>query len=275
MSLEPPHANAGEHGQAAALQLPRLLQAGEPAPVHVLRAQSPSPYFLTCDHGGRSIPARLGTLGLGAGDLVRHIAWDIGATAVAGHLSELLDATLVSQHYSRLVVDCNRRPGAHDFIAPTSESTPVPGNAELDEQARALRQREIFEPYHAAISDLLDARVQAGRVSLFVAVHSCTPVYFGVHRPWHVGVLAETGNEFAVLLLEQLCTGNDLVVGENQPYAPSAQRDYSVPVHAYTRGLANVAIEVRQDLISSPAGQRLWGERLAAALREAKRQLGI
>jgi hypothetical protein len=65
-------------------------------------------FVLACDHAGNAIPRRLGSLGLDQDTLQRHVAWDIGAVGVARHLSALLDAPLVSQPYSRLVVDCNR-----------------------------------------------------------------------------------------------------------------------------------------------------------------------
>ena len=55
-----------------------------------------------------SIPRRLGDLGVDERARRTHIGWDIGALGVARRLSALLDATLVAQRYSRLVIDCNR-----------------------------------------------------------------------------------------------------------------------------------------------------------------------
>ena len=252
-----------------------ILSSGEPEPVEVVRADGRSDYFLTCDHAGHAIPERLGTLGLDEVDLRRHIAWDIGAAGISRRLSELLDAALVLQHYSRLVVDCNRRPSAEDFIAELSENTVVPGNQGVSDAERAARQAEIFDPYHGAISDLLDARAAAGRQTAYVAVHTCTPVYHGVHRPWHVGVLYDKDDRLAQLVLQCLRREDELVVGENQPYFLSHERDYSVPVHAEERGSLHIEFEVRQDLVESPAGQRLWGDRLAAALVEAGQAMGL
>src|SRR5450759_1187858 len=67
-----------------------------------------SPFLLTCDHYGRAIPRILGDLGLPAGELTRHIAWDIGIAGLAEALAQHLDAHLIAQRYSRLVIDCNR-----------------------------------------------------------------------------------------------------------------------------------------------------------------------
>ena len=69
-----------------------------------------SPFLLTCDHYGRLIPRVLGDLGVPESELTRHIAWDIGIAGVAEALSRHLDAHLVAQRYSRLVIDCNRPP---------------------------------------------------------------------------------------------------------------------------------------------------------------------
>ena len=105
-----------------------LLAPDEPSPVTVERPQGASPFFLACEHAGKRIPRRLGNLGLDDYHLGRHIAWDIGAEAVALGLSERLDATLVSQAYSRLVIDCNRDPLVETSIVTVSEATRIPGN---------------------------------------------------------------------------------------------------------------------------------------------------
>jgi predicted N-formylglutamate amidohydrolase len=81
-----------------------LLETDEVAPVHEVNAAGLSPFLLTCDHYGRAIPRVLGDLGLGEDDLARHIAWDIGIAGVAEALSKQLDAHLIAQRYSRLVI---------------------------------------------------------------------------------------------------------------------------------------------------------------------------
>ncbi|WP_428267156.1 N-formylglutamate amidohydrolase [Haliangium sp.] len=245
-----------------------LLAADEPAPVELLRAAGGSPLFFTCEHAGRALPARVGDLGLSALDLERHIAWDIGAAGVTRGLSERLDATAVLQRYSRLVVDCNRAPSAHDFIAVHSETTAIHANRDLDPAEVAARTREIFTPYHDAIRTALDARESAGQPTVLVAVHSCTPVYHGVWRPWHVGVLYDLDDRFARIVLDLLSEHGELTVGENEPYELTHERDYSVPLHGEQRGIPHVELEIRQDLIESRDGQDEWAERLAVVLSE-------
>ena len=245
-----------------------LLGADDPPPVEVVRAGAPSPFFLTCEHAGKIFPKRLGTLGLGPSDLERHITYDIGAAGVAKGLSQRLDAHLVLQTYSRLVVDCNRSPAAGDFIVTVSENTQIPGNREISEQQASARADAIFHPYHDAIAASLDARESSERITVLVAVHSCTPVFHGVSRPWHVGVLYEHDPRFALILLDLLNDESHLCVGDNEPYYMTSDKDYAVPVHGQSRGVPHVELEIRQDLIATPEGQDEWAELLAGILRE-------
>ena len=250
----------------------RLLGAGDPEPVEVVQSAGTSPFFLTCEHGGRAFPTRLGTLGLPGPDLERHIAWDIGAAGVARKLSARLDATLVLQRYSRLVVDCNRAPHAADFVVEVSEDTVIPGNQRLSEAAIELRAAEIFHPYHDRIHDLLEARIAAGRLTVAVSVHTCTPVYHGVHRPWHIGVMYEHDDRLAREMLVVLSEEGEeagLEVGDNQPYSMTSDKDYSMPRHGQGRGILHVGFEIRQDLVEIESGQHEWAERMERVLRES------
>ena len=249
-----------------------LLGADDPNPVEVVRPAGTSPFFLTCEHAGRTIPARLGTLGLAGPDLERHIAWDIGAAGVARELSARLDATLVLQRYSRLVVDCNRAPGAVDFVVEVSEDTVIPGNRGLREAAVDARAAAIFHPYHDRIHDLLEARTATGRLTAAVSVHTCTPVYHGVHRPWHIGVMYEHDDRLARKMLAVLRDEGEepwLEVGDNQPYFMTSDKDYSMPRHGQGRGILHVGFEIRQDLVEDEPGQREWAERVERVLRES------
>ena len=70
-------------------------------------------------------------------------------------------------------------------------------------------------------------------------------------------------------LLDLLRAEGDLFVGENEPYRVTDLTDYTVPVHGERRGLPYLEIEIRQDLITDPAGQAAWAERLARLLPAA------
>ncbi|HEY1301580.1 MAG TPA: N-formylglutamate amidohydrolase [Stellaceae bacterium] len=250
-----------------------LIGPDEPAPVSLANEAGGSVFFLTCDHGGRAIPRRLGRLGLSEADLARHIAWDIGIAAVGRQLSERLDATLAVQAYSRLVIDCNRDPAVPSSIPEISESTEIPGNRGLSEADRRARREGVFEPYHRTIASALDRRRAAGRDTVLVALHSFTPVFKGVSRRWHAGILYNRDARLARPLLALLRAEPGLLVGDNEPYAVGDLTDYTVPVHGERRGLPHVEIEIRQDLITEAAGQAEWAGRLAQLLPAAFAEL--
>jgi len=228
---------------------------------------------LTCDHYGRAIPRALGDLGLPESELTRHIAWDIGIAGVAKALAKHLDAHLIGQRYSRLVIDCNRPPTAPSSIPRISEATIIPGNEGLTREAALARQKSIFDPYHRRIREAIERRLHNGVPTVLVSLHSFTPVYAGIARPWHIGTLYHRDVRLPPLLLKLLRAEPDLVVGDNEPYAVSEETDYTIPVHGEARGLMNTGIEIRQDLIADQAGETEWAERLARIFAEIETAL--
>ena len=250
-----------------------LLGSEDAAPVVEHNPSGRSPFLLTSDHFGRAIPEKLGDLGLPSSELTRHIASDIGIAGVARALSAHLDAHLIAQAYSRLVIDCNRPFTSSSSIPLMSEATTVPGNEGLAREAIAARRHEVFEPYHRHITDVIDRRLREGMPTVLVSLHSFTPVYAGIKRPWHVGTLYQSDTRLPPLLLKGLRAHADLVVGDNEPYAVSNETDYTIPVHGEACGLMNTGIEIRQDLISDQAGEAEWAERLAAIFGEIEAEL--
>jgi predicted N-formylglutamate amidohydrolase len=239
-----------------------LLGDAEPAPFSLVNEGGASRFFLTADHAGQRIPECLGGLGVAPAEMARHIAWDIGIAAVTEGLAVALDAPAILQNYSRLVVDCNRRPDVASAFPEMSEATVIPGNLGLSEADKAVRRRAIFDPYHAEIARLLDAR----EGTIYVAMHSFTPVYLGAARGMHVAVLYHRNPRASRLLAGLLREEAGLVVAENEPYQVGDETDYGVPVHAERRGLDYLEIEIRQDLIAWAEGQAEWVERLGRLL---------
>jgi predicted N-formylglutamate amidohydrolase len=250
-----------------------LLGTADVPPVLEENAAGRSPFLLTCDHYGRLIPRALGDLGLPASEMERHIAWDIGIAGLAEQLAKALDAHLVAQRYSRLVIDCNRPPQAPSSIPLISEATTIPGNDGLIREAAQERRQLIFEPYHRRITEVIDRRLREGMPTVLVSLHSFTPVYAGIARPWHIGTLYQRDTRLPPLLLKLLRAEADLVVGDNEPYAVSDATDYTIPVHGEARGLMNTGIEIRQDLIADVSGQTQWAERLARIFVEIEASL--
>jgi predicted N-formylglutamate amidohydrolase len=245
----------------------------EVPPVLEVNVSGRSPFLLTCDHYGRLIPRRLGDLGLPESELTRHIAWDIGIAGVAEALSSHLDAHLIAQRYSRLVIDCNRPPASASSIPRLSEATTIPGNEAMAGDDAESRRAAIFDPYHRRIADVIEKRLRDGVPTVLVSLHSFTPVYAGVERPWHIGTLYHRDTRLPPLLLKLLRGEPDLVVGDNEPYAVSDETDYTIPVHGEARGLMNTGIEIRQDLIADQAGQKQWADRLARIFGEIETAL--
>ncbi|MGH7879576.1 MAG: N-formylglutamate amidohydrolase, partial [Candidatus Binataceae bacterium] len=208
-------------------QTERLLAAGEPPPVTVHSEGGSSPFLIVADHAGNIVPRKLGQLGISQAELERHIGWDIGIAGVCRTLADALDAVLVQQNYSRLVIDCNRTPGTETSMPEVSELTPVPGNAGLTDGQKAAREREIFRPYHDRIEVELARRQLAGRPATLIAMHSFTPAFKGVTRPWHGGVLYNRDPRFAHLLMALLRREAGLVIGDNEPYSVTDASDYT------------------------------------------------
>ena len=257
--------------QQAMEQAEPLLGPDDPPPAEIVNPGGRSRFVLICEHAGRAVPAALGDLGVPAAEFDRHIAWDVGAGGVSRRLSALLDAPLVLQPYSRLVVDCNRPFEAPDAIPEVSDTTSVPANRGLSPAGRRARFDAIHTPFHDAVAQLLDARPEPGRTVL-VMVHSFTPQLRrdGVARPWHLGLLHLRDDRLARRLMAVARARRPgLVADFNEPYRCGGLSDFAVPVHGEARGLPYALMEIRNDLIATPDGQEEWAAFLAEALAEA------
>ncbi len=243
-----------------------LLDATEPSPMHTERLDGSSPFVFICDHASPRIPQSLGTLGLCERDLSRHIAWDIGAASVTGQLSRIFDATAVYQNYSRLVIDCNRRPEVFNSVPETSEETPIPGNTNLSESDRQSRIDAVFSPYQDALGKILDDRNEQDRQTLLVSIHSFTPIFKGANRPWDFALVYNRDPRLSHIIHDLLKADGDLHLGDNEPYFLSDKTDYTLPVHGEQRGLPHTQFEIRQDHIGTAEQQSEWAERLGETL---------
>jgi predicted N-formylglutamate amidohydrolase len=242
-----------------------LLGPDDPPAVERVNADAGGNAVLLCDHASRRIPRRLGTLGLDAGQLTDHIAWDPGAADVARRLSARLDAPLVMSGYSRLVIDCNRPLRSEESIAEHSAGVPVPGNRGLTPKQREMRVDALFGPYHGTIARLLDARVHLP--TLLLSIHSFTPILNGRLRPWQIGVSHGHDRRLAALMRRALASSGNFTVGDNEPYPIEDDVDYTIPLHGEGRGLPCVMIEIRQDELGTAAGIADWAARLVQAYR--------
>lgn len=241
------------------------------APVRTVNAEGKGPFAIVVDHASNRIPPRWGDLGLPPSERIRHIAWDPGALAVSLKLSELLDAPVVHSTVSRLVIDCNRDTDAPDLVPKISELTEIPGNAAIGNDDLATRIAAAHTPFHASIDRILEARASAGIETILVCMHSFTPAYKGVQRPWPIGLIHARDQRYTAALRDALAAdAPDLNIGWNEPYSALNGVTYTLEHHGDGRGLDATMIEIRNNEILEPNGVAQWADRLARCLEQAR-----
>jgi len=242
------------------------------APVIVLNGNGKSRWLFICEHASNFIPERFNSLGLNAEALKAHIAWDPGAVEVARHLSSKLDAPLIEATYSRLLIDCNRPLDARDLIPEISETTVIEGNHDLGAIERTARIDLSHRPFHTQIEDVVAERAKRGLPSWIVTIHSFTPIYRSVSRPWQIGIIHDEDDRIAKPLITALAEDKSLNIGINEPYSPADRVYYTLERHARPRNAPCVMIELRNDEIATTETQTQWAARLATILSQIESQ---
>ncbi len=221
--------------------------------------------IVVCDHASNALPPGYGSLGLAPEALERHIAYDIGAARVARRLAARLEAPALLSTFSRLLIDPNRGADDPTLTMRFSDGAIVPGNVRIDAEEIERRRRRYWAPYRQAIEDEIEARLSAGVPPAVLSIHSFTPVWRGVARPWKASVLWDVDPRLAEPLISALRAEPDLApeeIGDNEPYDGALAGD-TIDASATSRGLANALIELRQDLIAEPEDAEAWADRLA------------
>jgi predicted N-formylglutamate amidohydrolase len=237
--------------------------------VEARTADSAAQIVFLCEHASNHIPEDLSALGLSEEALSSHIAWDLGALPLAEALARHFEAPLVAACVSRLVYDCNRPPEAPDAIPERSEVYDIPGNRNLSEAERRRRVHEVYEPFHQAVTALLDARDARRLSTALVTVHSFTPSYNGRPRSVELGILHDEDSRLADLLLENAQAVTGLKSARNDPYGPDDGVTHSLQRHGIARGLPNVMLEIRNDLLRGPEQRQEIAEKLACLIEIA------
>jgi len=230
-------------------------------------------WLVTCDHAANTVPPFVngGCLGLAPADMARHIAYDVGAAGVARGLAQALDGPAILSNFSRLVIDPNRGEDDPTLVMKLYDGTVVPANRHADGPEIERRLNRLYRPYHTALSELAARRDD----TVIVSVHSFTPQFKGrPARPWHIGLLYAADTRFARPLLARLREEPDLCVGDNEPYGGHLPGD-AIARHAIAHERPNVLIELRNDLIETPAQQAAWAARLAPILTEVAGEVGV
>ena len=238
--------------------------ASEPV-AEVINPHAAGRFVLLCEHASNHIPETLDGLGLDEAAKRSHVAWDPGAAELARAMSDRLDAPLVLARISRLVYDCNRPPHADAAMPARSELYDVPGNANLSEADRKARVCNYYDPFCEVVSDTLD---RAGPDVTLVTIHTFTPVYYHKPRDVEIGILHDSDRRLADLMLASASDHGDHLVRRNEPYSPEDGVTHSLKLHAIRRGLSNVMLEVRNDLVATADDQARMADMLSGWLTQ-------
>ncbi|SFK64597.1 N-formylglutamate amidohydrolase [Methylorubrum salsuginis] len=236
-------------------------------PAEILDGDPARGLLILCEHASNHVPADLDRLGVPEREFARHIAYDIGAAAVTRRLAGLLGVPAVLTHFSRLIIDPNRGRRDPTLVMRLSDGAIVPGNARIDAAGVAERIRRFYAPFDRAVDAAVARAEAAGAPPMILTMHSFTPFWRTVARPWQVGVLYDRDDRMARPIIAALkADPAGLCVGDNEPYGGGLPGD-TIDRHATARGLPNALIEIRQDLIGGPEGQEEWAQRFARLLR--------
>lgn len=234
-------------------------------PYRVLPGRAACGLLLLADHAENALPSEYGTLGLSSDQMQRHIAWDPGVRVITERLSARLGIPAVLSRFSRLLIDPNRGIDDPTLVMRLSDGAIVPGNRHIDAAEIARRAQRFHAPYHAAITRVLVQMLATGVTPVILSLHSFTPVWKGVPRPWHVAILWDEDPRLARPLIDRFAADPSVVVGDNEPYVGCLRGD-TLWTHATQRGLAGAIIEYRQDLVGDETGAMSWADRTEAIL---------
>ncbi|WP_299845653.1 N-formylglutamate amidohydrolase [uncultured Roseovarius sp.] len=243
--------------------------------VEVLNPHGAGAALILCEHASNHIPARYDGLGLEAQARSSHAAWDPGARSVALLMSAALDAPVVASCVSRLVYDCNRPPEAEGAIPEISEKFEIPGNRNLSPADREERVATAYRPFCDAVQGVIAGRIAAGRPTILITMHSFTPVYFDQARAVEIGILHDEDARLADAMLANAHLLPHRRIERNEPYGPADGVTHSLKIHGQSHGLANVMLEVRNDLLNTPDDERKMAEELLTLFTPALKALSL
>jgi predicted N-formylglutamate amidohydrolase len=143
---------------------------------------APSPFVVTCEHGGNRIPAAYRRhFDDHAALLDSHRGYDAGALEMAKGLSRALAAPLVASTTSRLLVDLNRSIGHPRLHSDATRAA--------DAAVRARIVERHYRPYRDKVDRAIDRAIAQHGRAIHISSHSFTPVLDGVVRKADVGLL--------------------------------------------------------------------------------------
>ena len=232
-------------------------------PYEIIEGDYDKGMVLLADHAMNLLPQAYGNLGLPQAAFERHIAYDIGVEGLTRKLAASLGVPAVLGRFSRLLIDPNRGEDDPTLIMKISDGAVVPGNHPITDDEWQRRLETYHRPYHNAVDTVLTRTAQtSGKAPLVFSLHSYTPFWKSVPRPWHAAVLWDTDHRAVHPLIEHLRASGDILVGDNEPYDGALKGD-TMYRHCMMRGIPHALLEVRQDLIGDGVGIAAWADRLA------------
>lgn len=232
-------------------------------PYEIIEGDYDKGMVLLADHAMNLLPQAYGNLGLPQAAFERHIAYDIGVEGLTRKLAASLGVPAVLGRFSRLLIDPNRGEDDPTLIMKISDGAIVPGNHPITDEEWERRLETYHRPYHNAVDTVLTRTAQtSGKAPLVFSLHSYTPFWKSVPRPWHAAVLWDTDHRAVHPLIDHLRASGDILVGDNEPYDGALKGD-TMYRHCMMKGIPHALLEVRQDLIGDEAGIAAWADRLA------------
>ena len=232
--------------------------------------ESPLFVLLTCEHGGRDVPAAYRRVFRGQKALLStHRGYDIGALGVATRMASLLAAPLIFSTVTRLLIDLNRSLDQRDVF---SEFT-----RDLDEAERASIVATYYRPHRDSVERTVAAATAGGHRVVHVGIHSCTDVLKGSRRELELALLFDEArpleavfcerwrDELARIAPDRRCPFNQPYRGSDDGLTTSLRGRFSADDYL------GLEVEVRQGIIGRAVEQRVIGELLAQSLRSVCR----
>lgn len=221
---------------------------------------------IVADHASSLVPDGI-DLGVPPEVMTQHVAIDIGVADVTRRLCEMIGCGAVLARVSRLVVDFNREEDAPGLIPLASDGIAIPGNADVDPEARLAAW---YRPYHDAVA----ATLASVDDPFILSLHSFTPQLAtrpDEARPWDIGILYNRDDRAARIAIPLLAEAG-LHVGDQLPYAGTLL-NATMNRHAEVPGRPYLGVEMRQDHVSHPQGVARMAEILAPVVLACRNSL--
>ena len=242
--------------------------------ITTLNENKQSNFLIICDHASNKIPSEYKSLGLNSDVLATHIAYDIGAKEVATDIAKNLKCPLIMTNFSRLLIDANRGIDDPTLIMKVSDGKIIEGNKNIpflnECKEKKKRINNYYNVYHNKISEIINRSLKKNIFPAIISIHSFTPSFGGNKRSTELGILWDSDSRLPDIFFSYLNKNyKHISVSNNKPYSGRMKND-SLYRHGTKQGLANILLEIRQDLIIDSYMQKEFSKIISQLLLENK-----